>query len=339
MKVKEPQITRALDNPDGSVRLFLLYGPDESGSRALAARLERAMGADAERVELDGAALKEDPARLADEAAAFSLFGAKRHIRVTGGDECTPAVGALLEGAAGGNPVVLIAGALKPASTLLKCALDHPAVMGCPSFKPENAAADALAVSIGRTYGLRLPSSVAGRLAANCLGDRAVLEREIEKLALYLDAAPDRPRDASEAALGAIGADLAEADTRQLVDAVLDGDLPGVTRELSEIKTANAWIPALHAMQKRIELLARLRIDVEGGKSAGAVMAAAGKSIFYRDQPAVGAQLGRWSAARLATAHARLFACEGAMMASGTAGSSIAAQELIAIARVGERLR
>ena len=88
MKVKEAQIGRALDNPisngpDGSIRLFLLYGPDESGSRALAARLERAMGPGAERIDLDGATLKEDPARLADEAASFSLFGEKRHIRVT----------------------------------------------------------------------------------------------------------------------------------------------------------------------------------------------------------------------------------------------------------------
>lgn len=339
MKVKEAQISRAMDNPDGSVRLFLLYGPDDSGSRALAARLERAMGADAERIDLDGATLKEDPARLADEAASFSLFGDKRHIRVTGGDECAAAVIALLEAETVGNPVVLIAGALKPASALLKAALDHPAVMGCVNFKPEGAGADALAVSIGRTYGLRLQGGVAARLAANCLGDRAVLEREIEKLALYLDAAPDRPREASEEALNAIGADLAEADTSQLVDAVLGGDLPSVTRELAEVEAENGWIPALRAVQRRVELLARLRSEVESGKSAGAVMASAGKAIFWKDQTNVGAQLGRWSASRLATAHARLFACEGAMMASGTAGSVIAAEELIAIARVGERLR
>ena len=41
MKVKEPQMIRALDNPDGKVRLYLLYGPDDAGSRALATRLER----------------------------------------------------------------------------------------------------------------------------------------------------------------------------------------------------------------------------------------------------------------------------------------------------------
>jgi DNA polymerase III subunit delta len=336
MKVKEAQIGRALDCPDGSFRLFLLYGPDESGSRALAARLERAMGADAERIDLDGATLKEDPARLADEAASFSLFGGKRHIRVTGGDDCANAVVALLEAETAGNPVVMIAGALKPSSALLKCAFDHPGVMACQNYKPEGAGADALAVQIGRTYGLRLGHGVAGRLAANCLGDRAVLEREIEKLALYLDAAPDRPREASPDALDAIGADLGEADTSALVDAVMGGDLPGLTRELAAIEE---WIPAIRALQRRITLLARLRSDVENGKSASAVMAASGKSLFWKEKDAVGAQLGRWSAARLATAHSRLFASESAMMASGTAGAVIAAEELIAIARVAERIR
>ena len=36
------------------------------------------MGAEAERVDLSGAELKADPARLADEAASISLFGGAR---------------------------------------------------------------------------------------------------------------------------------------------------------------------------------------------------------------------------------------------------------------------
>ncbi len=339
MKVSETQITRGLDTADQSVRLFLLHGPDDAGSRALAARLERALGPDAERIDLDGATLKDDPARLADEAAAFSLFGGRRHIRVTGGDECAAAVLALLEADITGNPVVVIAGALKPTSALMKAALNHPAVFAFPQYKPESAGLESLAISIGRTCGLRLHPGVAARLGANCLGDRAILEREIEKLALYLDAAPDRPRDASEAALHATGADLGETDTSRLVNAVLGGDLAVVTGQLTEIEHDNAWVPALRALQRRLILLARLRSEVDAGKSSGAVVASLGKSLFFKEQPAVTAQLTRWTSSRLATASARLFASERALMASGTAGHVIAAEELIAITRVGQRLR
>lgn len=339
MKVKEPQIIRALENPDGRVKLYLLYGPDDAGSRALAARFEQRMGADAERIHLDGSTLKDDPARLADEAASFSLFGQKRHIRVTGGDECANAVIALLEAETVGNPVVMISGALKATSLLMKAALNHPDVMAFQGYKPEGAGLETLAVGIGRSYGLRLQPGVAAKLGANCLADRAVLEREIEKLALYLDAAPDRPRDASEETLAAIGADIAEADTGRLVNAVLGGDLATVTAELSEVEVGSGWVPVIRALQRRLILLARLRSDVDTGKSPSEVVASLGKSLFYKEIPIVTTQLSRWSSERLATASARLFASERAIMASNTAGTVIAAEEFLAIARVGQRLR
>ena len=59
------------------------------------------------RIDLDAPTLREDPARLSDEAAAFSMFGDKRWIRVNGiGDDCLPALNALLDAEAAGNPGV-----------------------------------------------------------------------------------------------------------------------------------------------------------------------------------------------------------------------------------------
>ena len=105
MKAKPADFQRALARP-AETRLFLLYGPDESGSRALVRKLGEAMGPEAERIDFKGADLKEDPARLADEAAAISMFGGARWILVEqAGDEILPAVEALLEAGAAGNPV------------------------------------------------------------------------------------------------------------------------------------------------------------------------------------------------------------------------------------------
>src|SRR3546814_14529575 len=82
------QIESALKAPDNATRFVLLHGPDEAGSRALAKVLGAAMGAEAERIELGGAELKADPARLADEAASISPFGGARYIVVeAAGDE------------------------------------------------------------------------------------------------------------------------------------------------------------------------------------------------------------------------------------------------------------
>ena len=81
MKANRAQIERGVAAP-AAHPFFLLHGPDQSGSRALARRIAAAMGAEAERIELSGAELRADPARLADEAASISLFGGARYILV-----------------------------------------------------------------------------------------------------------------------------------------------------------------------------------------------------------------------------------------------------------------
>ena len=45
MKATRASIGRAVDQPDGKIRFYLFYGPDEAQSRALGARLVEALGA------------------------------------------------------------------------------------------------------------------------------------------------------------------------------------------------------------------------------------------------------------------------------------------------------
>lgn len=341
MKASALQIERALDSPPDHIRLFLLYGPDEAGARAQAKRLERAMGPGAERVDLDGAALKGDPARLADEAASQSLFGDKRHIRLLlTADEAMPAIEALLDAPVAGNPVVAIAGVLKPASALLKRALADPAVMACAYYPLEGDQADKLIIALAQGQGLRIAPDVARLIVMAAGGDRAVAEREIEKLALYLDAAPERPREADAVMLEAIIAGNGEGDLSRLVDAVMDGQPARVAAEMASLSEDGIdGIALIRAMNRRVQLLARFAADVAGGQSAETVIERAGKSLFWKDKAPVQRQLRRWSPARLATANDRLLAAERAIKAAATAGPVIAAAELITIARVAQRRR
>ena len=206
MKANANEIARALDAANGPVRFFLLYGPDEAGSAALARRLERAMGQEAERIDLDGSTLKADPARLVDEAASISLFGGRLWIRIQpAGDEIASAVASLLDADVAGNPVVALAGALKPSSPLVKLALDHKLALAHPSYVPDARDAAQIAETLAREAGLRLPRDLGRTLTISCSNDRSIMAQEIEKLALYLDAAPDRPAEASAVALDALG--------------------------------------------------------------------------------------------------------------------------------------
>ena len=59
---------KALDDPSPNIRLYLLYGPDEAGSEALSARVGKAMGQGAERIDLDGATLSKRCLKLRQPA-------------------------------------------------------------------------------------------------------------------------------------------------------------------------------------------------------------------------------------------------------------------------------
>jgi DNA polymerase III subunit delta len=337
---RRPEMERALAAPDG-VRFFLLYGPDEAGSRSLARLLGAAMGADAERVELTGAELKGDPARLADEAASFSMFGGARWILVDpAGDESLPAVEALLDAPAASSPVALVAGALKPASKLLKLALAEKRARAFASYPPDAREADRLVAELARVQGLQLRGDVARRIAESCGGNRFVIAQELAKYALFLDAAPERPRPLDHDAVDAVGAESGEGDLTLLVDSVAGGDPAALEQELARLRAeGQEGIGLLRAVLRRMLLIARLRGDVEAGKSPSAVLDAQGKALFWKDKKALEAQLPRWRADLAARAIGRLLDAERQIKASGGIGPIAADAELLTIARQAQRLR
>ena len=340
MKANRGQIERALKSP-AEARFFLLYGPDDAGSRALMKLVAAAMGPEAERVDISGAELKSDPARLADEAASISLFGGARYIVVEpAGDESGAAVEALLQAPAAGNPVVLVGGALKGTSKLVKLATAEPAALAFCSYAPEGQEAERLVIDMARGEGLIARPDVARRLADNCAGNRAILAQELGKLALYLDADPERPQPLDHDALDAVGAASEEGDLSRLVDSVGSGNADMLQAELLRLSGQGIeGIPLIRAVLRRMVLLSRLRAAVERGSSVDAVMASQGKALFWKEKPSISRQVSRWRGPLLAKSVSRLVEAERQAKASGGLGAAAVDEELFAICRQAARLR
>ena len=341
MKANKPQIERALKAPAPDTRCYLLYGPDEAGSRALGKTLAAAMGPDAERVDLAGSDLRTDPARLADEAASISLFGGARYIWVEpAGDEAAEAVAALIEAATAGNPVVILAGALKPASRLLKLAIAAPCAIAFASYVPEGRDADRMVIDLAREHGLDLRPDAARRIADAAGGNRGVIAQELAKFAAFADAAPERPQQIGHEAIDAVGAASEEGDLSRLVDSVSGGDAFALQAELVRLSSEGIeGIPLIRALLRRMTLLAGLRAEVERGNSVETVMASRGKSLFWKEKPVIGQQLARWRSDVLAKAIERLLEAERQAKASGGLGAVAVDEELFAICRQAARLR
>lgn len=341
MKANRGQIDRALANPGEEIRLYLLFGPDRSGSDALAARLGEAMGEEAERIDISGDELKSDPARLADEAASISLFGTPRHIRVEArGDEVLAAIEGLLAAEKAGNPVVVIAGALRATSKLVKLVHGDDRAIGFASYPPEDRDADRLVIGMGQKLGLQINPDIARMLGQASAGDRAILAGELEKFAQYLDAAPDRPRRLEQDALDAVGAAIGEGDMSGFADIVLTGDLRRLDAELDRLASEGVeGIPLIRAVLRRLLQLAELRARVEAGDTVAAVIQRAGRAIFWKDKPTVSDELGIWKSDTLATAIDRMVSAERTLKSSGGAGLLAANDQILAVARQARRMR
>uniref|UniRef100_UPI0035CB8EAF DNA polymerase III subunit delta n=1 Tax=uncultured Sphingomonas sp. TaxID=158754 RepID=UPI0035CB8EAF len=337
MKANLNQITRAIDGGSSDIRLYVLHGPDEAGARDLAARLARSMGPEAERVDLEPSLLKSNPGRLADEAASMSLFGTARYIRVAGaGEESVAACTLLLAAERAGNPVVLIAPGAKGTSALVKLATSDPRAMACVFYVPEGGEADKIATSIAREQGLRTTGGTATRIALAAAGDRAVMTRELEKIALYLDAAPERPRELDDAALDAIGADLGDSEMSRAIDAAIAGGPDTLGEELARLNVAGVSpIPLLRQLVRRLMSLAELRGEIDNGASPGTVI----ERVFFRERAATATALRIWSSVKISEAIDLIRRAERATMAPGNAGSVLSDAAMVGVARMAARQR
>jgi DNA polymerase III subunit delta len=336
MKATRPPPASSAFSSGGSVRIFLLYGPDESGSRALMARLVRALGPDADRIDLTGAMLKDDPGLLAGEAASVSLFGGISYIvlPISGHDDPIPAIDILLSHERATNPVVIIAGGLKGTSPLVKRLLPEPAAMCFESYVPSERDLAEIAVALAREQGLRIDKETSIGLARLCGGDRAVLAREVEKLALFVDADPAAPQTASIAELDQISADNGESQLSDLNVAVFSGRAKDAARHISGLaEEGMEGIPLVRALSRRAIQLTRIKADLDSGKSPTQVMA----PVFYKERDGVEAAARKWQYARLARAADRLLQAERDIKSSKSAGPILAEAEIIAIGRAAPK--
>lgn len=330
-------IGRYLDRPDPAIRFYLFFGPDEAQSRALAERLRKSL--DAEKVVLAAPAIKSDPALLADEAAAISMFGGKRLVWVEpAADDVVAGVEALLQSPPPESPVLAIAGDLKKSSALRKLAEGHKTALAQISYMPDADGAERIVEDLARTEGLILGPGAAARIASACANDRAVIAQELVKLATYLDATPALPRELDGRALDEVGADLPESGFMNLADLALSGDLAGLAEELASVSSSGAEaIPVVRSLQRRLLMIAPLRARVDSGEQPGAVMASMDKSFFWKDKPMIARLLGAWDSAGLGRVAARVGKVERDLMLTAAPPAEALGEELTAIARAVRR--
>ena len=334
MKAKSAEFAKILARPD-PLRLYLFHGVDVAGSRGLGERTAKQLGG--ERVRLDPSLLKSDPGRIVDEAAGAGLFADSKLLWVEPvGNEFETAVDALLGAPSTEFPVVAIAGSLTKASKLLKRVEADDRSVAVISYAPDQRDMVREVGAMLDAAGVGAEEGVAARLAEASDLNRDIAAREVEKLVLH---AGDERRITHEA-IDAVGADYGDTEWLAVGDAAMLGDIETVEAALTSLSPQAAEATTLlRALQRRIQMLAPMSARVASGESVQGVIAAMGRSLFWKDKPIVTRLLSIWPAARLDRLADRVARAERAAMLQPTARRAMLGEELLAIARAAGRSR
>ena len=304
--LKAHEVSRFVDRPDLEAGIILAYGPDTGLVRETAQRLARRYaGNDADSmnlVVLDGAELDADPSRLAVEAKTTSLFGDRRVIRVRGaGKSLVMPLTELRDDP--GSIIILEAGNLTPKDPLR--ALVEAAKVGraLPCY-PDND--ESLGRLISETFskaGIRADQDTVAAIRDSLGNDREITRRELEKLVLF---AADTKLLTREDVL-TLCADNAALVLDEVVDATGTGHAANLDTALERAiaQSVNAQ-QILASALGHFTTLRRWRVEVDGGKSPGAVLDNARPKPHFSRRSAIERQLRLWSDDALSAALDRL---------------------------------
>ena len=341
MKASQREFAGAAPRAAQGCGVFFLCGPDEASVQDAAGLIASLLPDAGERVEMTGAELRRDPVRLGDEARSSSLFGGSRHIWVrSSGEEAHDAIANLIASDVPFAPVVVQAPGATDKGKTAKLLERREDALVAMFYPPDLRSVTDAVRRMADGAGLRMTSELAEQIARAAGLDTRLAQGEVTKLALYLDADPQRPRTADAAAFAEVGARTEEEGMMQLVNAALGGDGPALAGELRRMAELGLnGVAVLLACERRAAQLAQMAARLGPGGDVRAFVAAErqARRIFWKDEADIARQLRIWRGRALERLAERLLGLHRALLANSQSADLLLAQGLTEIARVAAR--
>lgn len=331
MKIGEREVERFIKKPPADLRAVLLYGSDlglvRERAKQLAKTVVEDLGDPFRVVELSAKTVRDDPARLSDEAAAIAFTGGRKLVWVRdAGDGLNDAARALFEQRGWEALVVVEAPELQRRSKLVEIFEEEggAAAIGCYPDREEGI--ERVVEETLAAHGLEIEPDALAFVSEHLGGDRGVTRSEAEKLALY---GAGQKTITKADAMAAIG-DSAAVGFDDAVLGAFDGDLPRLSRALARLKDEGMSPVAVITMAQRHAH--RLQL-VASGVSVRQLRPPA----FFEAAASLERQGRRWSPAQIARAIALLTEADLRCRSTGSPAQAILGQALQAIAGVARR--
>jgi DNA polymerase-3 subunit delta len=207
-------------------------------------------------------------------------------------------------------------------------------------YPPDLRSVTASVRGMASAAGLRMTNDLAERIAGASGLDTRLAQSEVTKLALYLDASAERPRDADMAAFAAIGASTQDDGMNPIVNAVLGGDVANLGAELRRMAQMGLNpVGLLLAVERRAAQLAGLaaRMGPQGDARSFIESEKAARRVFWKDADDLTRQLSRWRGPALERLVDRLTAMHRQLLTNSQQAELLLAQGFAEIARAAAK--
>ena len=335
MKLTGSRIASYLARAPEEVRVALFHGEDEGLVRERAGVLIGTVLGGApdpfRLIDLSPSDVREDPARLADEAAALGLGGGRRVIRLRRpGEGIAPSLGDILRDGKGDSLIVIEAGGLAPRSRLRQACDKAPNAVSIACYPDAAGDLSGLIDEVLSAEGLQALPDALSWLCAHLGADRMVTRSELSKLSLYCAGRGTVSLSDARACIG----DSAAHRFDDAVHAAALGDFASLDRSLSVVLAAGeSPIGLLRAAQGHFRTLHLLAGSVAGGLGLDRALAGLRPPLHFRAADRVRAQMRRWRVGDVERALVVLFDAERACKSADAPAGAIAVRALLKIAR------
>jgi len=342
MKITAGKAEGFIKNPTAGIRCILLYGPDQGlvfeRSKAFASRILEDLNDPFNSVILQASDVKADPARIADEAAAISMTGGQRFIRI---QDATDAISSALKGYLAdpmGDAMIVLEGSdLGPRSSLRKLfEADKSVAAALPCYGDDGRNLSDVIRETLQKHGLQADRDAMGYLLNHLGSDRQVSRGELEKLSIYMGKEKNVTIEHAIACVGDSGAFSLDNVTY----ACANGDHVGLETAIFRcFDEGNQPIMVIRMLARHFHKLHLAKGVTQKGLSIEQAMQKIRPPIIFKQAPAFKKQIGSWDIARISMAIDVLTKAEADCKITGNPPETICSRALMRIAQASRARR
>lgn len=342
MKLSVSKSAAFIEQPDKTLCLYLLYGPDAGLVRERGTALAKKFVADLSDpfavADIGADTLHADAASLGDELATVPMLGDWRLVRVKdAGDNVFAAVDAALEHPPKGRAIAILeAGDLDKRSKLRLRVEDDARAMAIPCYAEEGYALDKTVQGMIKAEGFSIDRDALAMMVDLLPPDRIGIRLETDKLISYCLKAADKriTREDVQAAL----TDNAAEDIDDAVWAAASADIRTLDATLERLSAQDVQpVALLRGMQRHLLRLYEVRAHMAQGLSMAEALKELRPPVFFKREKQMLDQARRWSLPALHTALHALVEAEVQCKSTGTPAERMAERALLGLGKLAAR--